>query len=227
MARILIIEDNIDLANGLQSNLELEDHVVSQCHDGAEAKAAVLRDRPDLIVLDMMLPHRDGLAILRELRDNDYPGAILVLTARGEEWDKVQALRLGADDYVTKPFGLMELLARVQALLRRNVQTTPEQFAELRFADIHINHLARVVTRAGEPVALTPKEYELLLALVQQPDRVLSRAYLLREIWGHKHLVLSRTVDTHIAELRRKLETDPSRPRHILTVRSVGYRFHP
>jgi DNA-binding response OmpR family regulator len=151
---------------------------------------------------------------------------VLVLTARGEEADKVLGFRLGADDYVTKPFGLLELLARVDALLRRAGRDGARGREVERFGDVELDPAARTVRRAGEDVALTPKEFDLLLALLRRRGAVASRASLLKEVWGHRAPVHSRTVDTHIAELRRKVEREPSAPRFILTVPKVGYRFH-
>ncbi len=155
---------------------------------------------------------------------------MLVLTARGDEADKVRGLKLGADDYMTKPFGLLELLARVEALLRRaapapTIAAAPAS-APLRFGDVEIDTAARQVRRGGEEVALTPKELDLLLALIGRGGRIATRVELMREVWGHRAAIICRTVDTHVAELRRKLEIDPANPRHILTVRKSGYRFH-
>lgn len=174
----------------------------------------------------MMLPNKDGFTILRELRKNRFQGGVVVLTARGEELDKVHALRLGADDYVTKPFGLMELLARIEAVLQRSQVNRPVS-DRLSFADIRIDEQARTVHQGDRPVELTPKQFDLLLALVKRPNIVQSREHLLSEVWGHQHLVVTRTVDTHIADLRRKLELDPAQPRMIQTVHGIGYRFLP
>ena len=179
------------------------------------------------MILDLMLPGMDGYRVLRALRSEGFERPVLILTARGEEADKVIGFRNGADDYVTKPFGVLELLARIEALLRRTTgaarpQTTPP--AE-RFGDVEVDRTARTVTRQGMPVYLAPMEFELLLALLQRKGAVASRQDLMREVWGHSAVVVSRTVDTHIAELRRKLEHDPAEPRHILTVRKAGYRL--
>lgn len=226
MANILIIEDHIDLAAGLQTNLQLDGHQVDVCHDGGKAIARVSNCHPQLIILDMMLPNKDGFSILRELRKDHYQGGIIALTARGEELDKVRALRLGADDYVTKPFGLMELLARINAVLRRS-QLEPDSSHVMQFGHIQINSQARTVTRQNQPVDLTPKQFDLLLALVRQPNIAHSREQLLSKVWGHQHLVITRTIDTHIADLRRNLEQDPSQPSMIQTVHAIGYRFVP
>ena len=177
-----------------------------------------------------MLPGMDGYRVLRTLREEGRRTPILILTARGEEADKVRGLRLGADDYVTKPFGVLELLARVEALLRRagnggGAAAAPPTPLVEQFGEIEVHCASRTVLRRGEPVALTPKEYELLLALLQRNGAVATRVELLTEVWGYSSAVMSRTVDTHVAELRRKLEADLGSPRHILTVRKAGYRL--
>ena len=227
MTRILVVEDNPDLAFGLRTTLEIEGYEAEIAGDGAEGIALARRMRPDLIILDLMLPGLNGYQVLRTLRDEGIETPVVILTARGEEADKVLGFRLGADDYVTKPFGRLELLARVSALLRRAARPTgaaPESALE-KFADVVINTAARTVTRGGTQVALTPKEFDLLVALVRRRGSVASRHELLREVWAHQAEVQTRTVDIHIAELRRKLEDDPSTPRHILTVWKAGYRL--
>ncbi|ANM30394.1 hypothetical protein ABI59_13655 [Acidobacteria bacterium Mor1] len=225
-ARILIVEDNPGLAFGLRNNLELEGYRVEVCTDGREGLEAVRRSAPDLVILDLMLPGMDGLSVLDAIRKGDDKVPVLVLTARGEESDKVLGLRTGADDYVTKPFGLLELIARVEALLRRSGDGEDAAPAKVfRFGAIEIEPEARTVLRGGMPVELAPKEFDLLLALVHNAGRVRTRQQLLDEVWGYAADVVSRTVDTHIGELRRKLEKDPSKPRHILTARKAGYRW--
>ena len=227
MTRILIIEDNTDLAFGLQNNLEIEGYGVELVTDGAAGFARARASAPDLIILDLMLPELDGYRVLERLREEGVSVPILVLTARGQEADKVLGFRLGADDYVTKPFGLLELLARVSALLRRASRgevAIPDGQVE-RFGDIAVDPAARLVTRAGRPVALTPMEFDLLVALIRRRGAVASRIDLLKHVWGHCAAVVTRTVDTHVAELRQKLEVDPAAPRHILTVRKIGYRL--
>jgi DNA-binding response OmpR family regulator len=228
MARILVIEDNPDLVFGLRNNLEIEGHLVEVADDGMTGLARVRDSAPDLIVLDLMLPGLDGYRVLRRLREDGFSMPVLILTARGEEADKVLGFRLGADDYVTKPFGVLELMARVAALLRRaQPMLTPPGCAAPpeRFGDVEIDPATRMVRRAGQPVSLTPMEFDLLLALLRRRGVVVSRLELLREVWGHSAAVLTRTVDTHVAELRRKLEDDAAAPRHILTVRKKGYRL--
>ncbi len=228
MRRILVVEDNPDLAYGLRNNLEIEGYTVEVAGDGGDGLARARATAPDLIILDLMLPGMDGYHVLRTLREEGCAAPILILTARGEEADKVRGLRLGADDYVTKPFGVLELLARVEALLRRGAPRRDDSApGPTRFGDVEVVPATRQVLRNGAPVALTPKEFDLLAALLRRRGAVATRAELLAEVWGYSAAVLSRTVDTHIAELRRKLEPDPAAPRHILTVRKTGYRLEP
>jgi DNA-binding response OmpR family regulator len=223
---ILIVEDNADLAFGLRNNLEIEGYAVDVAGDGPSGLASARAIRPDLVILDLMLPGLDGYRVLKALRDEGLDMPVLILTAHGEEADKVRGFRLGADDYVTKPFGILELLARVAALLRRTTRTASTAKGPVeQFGDVSIDPATRTVSRQGEAVPLTPMEFDLLLALVRRRGAVVSRIELLQEVWGHSSAVLTRTVDTHVAELRRKLETDPASPRHILTVRKAGYRL--
>jgi DNA-binding response OmpR family regulator len=228
MTRVLIIEDNRNLALGLRTNLEFEGHEAEIARDGTAGLIRARTRSHDLIVLDLMLPGLDGFRVLEVLRGEGLTTPILVLTARGDEADKVRGLRGGADDYVTKPFALRELLARVAALLRRGrapAGERPAPSAGFRFGDIAVTPATRLVTRGGRPVPLRPKEYDLLGALLRREGAVVGRAELLREVWGYHESVLSRTLDTHVGELRRKLEPDPAAPRHILTVRKAGYRL--
>jgi two-component system alkaline phosphatase synthesis response regulator PhoP len=224
MARILIVEDDPDIAIGLRASLEFEGHAAELAADGITGLARIRADSPDLVVLDLMLPELDGYRVLRTLRGEGNRVPVLILTARGEEADKVLGFRNGADDYVTKPFSLLELLARIEALLRRSGGQA--ESAHLRFGAVEIDRAARTVTRHGEPVTLAPREFDLLLALYDRGGAVASRQELLREVWGHRAAVLTRTVDIHILELRRKLEEVPADPRHILTVRKRGYRLN-
>jgi two-component system alkaline phosphatase synthesis response regulator PhoP len=228
MARVLVVEDNRNLALGLRTNLEFEGHEAEIARDGTAGLIRARTRTHDLIVLDLMLPGMDGFRVLETLRDEGLTTPILVLTARGDEADKVRGLRRGADDYVTKPFALSELLARVAALLRRSRTPGDESSApggDFRFGDVAVDTATHVVTRAGRPVPLRPKEYALLGALLRRGGVVVERSELLREVWGYHESVLSRTLDTHVGELRRKLEPDPAAPRYILTVRKTGYRL--
>ena len=229
MTRILIVEDNEDLAFGLRRTLEDEGYAVEVASDGLRGSQRARDEKPDLVILDLMLPGMDGYRTLESIRGAGLQMPVIILTARGEEADKVHGFRVGADDYVTKPFGLSELLARVSAQLRRSRLPGGSSAASERysFSDVEITPSARVVTKAGERVALTPREYDLLLALVQRPGVVLSRVTLLREVWGHQADVMTRTVDIHMGELRKKLEDIAAEPRHFMTVWKAGYRFDP
>jgi DNA-binding response OmpR family regulator len=228
VTRILVVEDQRDLAYGLRNNLEIEGYEVEVAEDGRAGLDSIRRHPPDLVLLDLRLPDLDGFRVLKTLRAEGIAVPVLILTARGEEADKVRGLRLGADDYVTKPFGVLELLARVEALLRRSRGVDPAAAlpaAVERFGDVELHRASWVVRRGGEPVELAPKEFELLRVLLDAGGAVVSRLELMQSVWGHSAAVVTRTVDPHVAELRRKLEADPSRPRHILTVRKVGYRL--
>ncbi len=227
MSTILIVEDNADLAYGLRNNLEIEGYAVDVASDGLSGLAQARSTAPDLVILDLMLPGLDGYRVLKALREDGLDMPVLILTAHGQEADKVRGFRLGADDYVTKPFGILELVARVAALLRRTVKPERDVQARARerFGEIEIDPSTRTVYRRRETVALTPMEFDLLVALLRRRGAVVSRLDLLHEVWGHSSAVLTRTVDTHIAELRRKLEENPAIPRHILTVRKAGYRL--
>jgi two-component system response regulator MtrA len=226
MTKVLVVEDNANLAFGLTRSLESEGYEVEAAEDGVRGFELARSTNPDLVVLDLMLPGMDGYTILKKLRAEGKDVPVLILTARGEEADKVFGFRLGADDYVTKPFSLSELLARVQAILRRaKGGDRRDGEAVEEFGDVSINTLARSVKRGDTEVALTPKEFDLLLALIRRRGAVASRLELLKEVWGHQAEVMTRTVDIHIAELRRKLEHDPSSPKHILTVWKAGYRL--
>lgn len=227
MTTILVIEDNRNLATGLRNNLEIEGYDVEVAADGPTGLSLARSSPPDLIILDLMLPGVDGYRVLASLREEGVDTPVLILSARGEEADKVLGFRLGADDYVAKPFGLLELLARVDALLRRAsaVGAAAKLAAPVTFGDVHVDPRTHTVQRSGTAVPLRPKEYDLLIALLQRRGQVASRTELLEEVWGYSGEVYSRTVDTHVAELRRKLEENAAEPRHILTVRKTGYRL--
>ena len=232
MTRVLVIEDSTDLAEGLRYNLELEGYAVKVAEDGNTGLACVREWEPDLVILDLMLPGIDGYQVLRSLRADGRQTPVLILSARGEESDKVRGFQLDADQYVTKPFGLIELLERVKSLLRRtrtrtDVVENGSGAGLIAFGDVSVDPASRTVTRSGEAVSLTPKAYELMMALVKRKGAVATRVELLREVWDHRAIVLTRTVDSHMAELRKKLEHDPADPKHFITIWKVGYRFHP
>jgi two-component system alkaline phosphatase synthesis response regulator PhoP len=225
-ARILLVEDNGDLAEGIEYNLKLEGYDVRIADNGRTAIQLGQSWNPDLILLDLMLPEVDGYQVLRSLRTTGGRMPVIILSARGEEADKIRGFRLDADQYVTKPFSIVELLERIGALLRRSAQAPPDEPPKVvQFGDVVVDLSTRVVTRCGSECPLTPKAYELLLALVRRDGAVAGRGELLREVWGYGAFVMSRTVDSHVAELRRKLEADPADPRHIMTVWKVGYRL--
>lgn len=223
MAHILIIEDDPDLGARLRSNLELEGYSVSWVTDGRAGLASARAGRADLILLDLMLPYIDGLHILKELRRDLDPVPVMILTAKGRETQRLDGFRAGCDDYLVKPFSLMELLARVRAVLRR--AGFREQPAIVHSCDVVIDPAARVATQDGRSLALTPREFDLLYTLASHPNQSLSRTALLEDVWNGDEDVTGRTVDTHIASLRRKLEPNPEAPTRIVTVYKVGYRW--
>ena len=222
MARILIVEDEPDIALGLQQDLLLEGYEVEVVADGEQAIERAAHGAVDLILLDLMLPKKDGFAVCRELRRAGRRMPIIVLTARAHEAEKVLGFELGADDYVTKPFSPMELRARIKAALRRSSSATPQIF---RFGDFEIDFNRFELRKGGKPVDLTPIEFKLLAAFVQNRRNVLSRQQLLDHVWGQSVFVTDRVVDTHVANLRRKVEADPDKPVFVVSVRGVGYRF--
>ena len=226
-ARILVIEDNANLVYGLRINLETEGYDVDFAADGVKGLAKARQSPPDLLVLDLLLPGLEGLAVLKALRADDLPIPVLILTALGDESQKVEGLKLGADDYVTKPFSVKELLARVEAVLRRTRFTALQNLPEQRFGRVRVDPRSGEVWRDDDAVTLTPKEFALLMALLRRNGAAVTRRELMREVWKYPISNSSRTLDTHIAELRRKLEADPTSPRHILTVRKRGYRLVP
>jgi two-component system alkaline phosphatase synthesis response regulator PhoP len=225
-ARILLVEDNANLAEGVEYNLGLEGYDVRIAENGRQAVQVVKEWKPDLVLLDLMLPELDGYQVLRRIRDDGNHMPVIILSARGEESDKIRGFRLDADQYVTKPFSIAELTERIAALLRRTARDVPpEAPSRFAFGDVVVDMSCRTVTRAGALLSLTPKAYELLLALIRRKGAVAGRNELLKEVWGYGAFVMTRTVDTHIAELRRKLEANPADPRHIVTVWKVGYRL--
>jgi len=221
MRRVLVIEDNPDLAFGLRTSLEVEGYDVLQAESGKAGLSCAAEGAPDLIVLDLMLPEMSGYEVLRQLRRGRQEMPVLILTARGEEADKVQGFRLGADDYVVKPVGVLEFLARVEALLRRaQPKTTTGVY---RLGDLEVDGDRRTAAVAGGEVDLSPLEFDLLNALAQRRGNLVSRPELLKEVWGYRSGIESRTVDTHIAKLRAKI--DRGGRSRIVTVRKKGYRL--
>jgi DNA-binding response OmpR family regulator len=229
MARILLVEDNAELAEGIRYNLDLEGYAVRVAEDGPAGIAAVREWAPDLVILDVMLPGMDGFQVLRAIREAGVLVPVMMLTARGEEADKVRAFRLDADQYVTKPFRLFELLERIHMMLRRarTLAAPPAHGGHdvLRFGDVEVDPASRKVLKGGREVSLTPKAFDLLLAVAALEGKVATRHHLLRTVWKHQADVVTRTVDSHVSELRHKLEDDPDNPRHLLTVWKAGYRF--
>jgi len=225
VSSILLIEDNRDYAATLRSNLEREGYQVAVAPTGVEGLELAKRDEPDLIILDLMLPAMNGFTVLQRLRDEGRNAPVLIMTALGTEEEKLRGFGLGADDYVVKPCGLLEILARVRALLKRSSPGTSAPKSEVDVGDLTIDFGARVVRRDGTEIALRPKEFDLLAALVRHRGRVVSRADLLREVWGYAAGTESRTVETHLAALRERLGDDPQAPRYIVTVRRAGYRL--
>jgi len=223
---VLVVEDDRALAVGLDLNLTAEGFEVLVARDGDTGLRLALEADPDLIVLDLMLPGLDGVSLLSDLRGRGRQVPVIILSARGEETDKVDGLSIGADDYVTKPFGLRELLARVHAALRRS-RLVREAGREVCFSDVAVDLGARVVRKGWREVQLTAREFELLAYLVEHPGRVHPRGRLLAAAWGFDYEGTERTVDNFVRSLRVKLEDDPKEPRHLVTVRGVGYRFEP
>jgi two-component system alkaline phosphatase synthesis response regulator PhoP len=224
--RVLIVEDNATIADGIRMNLALEGYLVEVALTGERGLTQARRWDPHLMILDLMLPGLDGYTVLRTLREEGRELPVLILSARGAETDRLRGFRLGADDYVVKPFSLPELLARVAVMLRRHA---PEERTittrTWSFGGVVVDAGTREVLRDENVVLMRPKEFDLLLALLRRDGRVATRAELLDEVWRYEADVVSRTVDVHILELRRKLEADPAQPRHVLTVRKTGYRL--
>jgi DNA-binding response OmpR family regulator len=226
MAEILVVEDDRAMLRGLQENLEFEGHNVEVVARGDEALARLRERTPDLLILDVMLPGTSGFEVCRRLRLTDKSLPVLLLTARSEQIDKVMGLDLGADDYLTKPFELSELLARVRALLRRAATDREVRLPSvLSLGDVEIDFPRYVATRGGAPLHLTPKEFAVLRHLAAAQGAAVPRDVLMERVWGEDVNVTNRTVDTHVLSLRQKLEPDPGQPRYILTVHAIGYRL--
>jgi DNA-binding response OmpR family regulator len=226
MGRILVVEDEPAILRGLADNLRREQHEVFTAEDGEEGYRLVNEKRPDLVILDLMLPKLSGYEVCRKMRADGMTMPILILTARSDETDRVLGLDLGADDYIVKPFSVRELLARVRAHLRRvqPVRGAPDQ---IRVGEVTVDFRSYEARRAGQPLEMTRREFQALRLLVSRPGEVVTREEMLEQVWGLHVYPTTRTVDNHIAALRAKLEPDPARPRHLLTVRGVGYKWAP
>jgi len=225
MRRVLIVEDDEAMSVALRDGFEYEGYTVTVAKDGEAGLHLATSERPDLILLDVMLPKMNGLDICRQLRGGGDAVPIIMLTARGQEIDKVLGLKLGADDYITKPFGFMELLARAEAVLRRSGGQAVAAPAVCRFGDVEIDFKRHEAAKGGRPIDLSPREFELLAFFVQHRGEVVTRERLLDAVWGYSANLLTRTVDMHIAKLRKKIEDDPADPRHVITVHRLGYKF--
>jgi two-component system, OmpR family, response regulator ResD len=223
---VLVVDDEPTIAEVVSRYLERAGYATTVAHDGAEALASAQRGRPDLVVLDLMLPGVDGLEVLRRLREDAAPPGVILLTAKGEESDRVIGLRQGADDYVVKPFSPAELVARVDAVLRR-VERPVEDAAPLVVGEIRIDPVSRQVTLGDAPVTLTQREFDLLLFMARHPHQAFSRNQLMDAVWQYSFYTDTSTVTVHIRRLRTKLERDPAHPRHLETVWGIGYRFAP
>jgi DNA-binding response OmpR family regulator len=222
MARILIVEDEPPIASALEDDLKLEGYEVEVVRDGYAASRRAREQSFELIILDVMLPHKDGFEVCRELRRAGLRMPVILLTAKTQESDKILGLELGADDYVTKPFSPRELRARVKAALRRTAGEMPEIY---RFGDAEVDFTRCELRRGGRALEMTPIEFKLLAAFIRHRGQTLSREKLLDQVWGRETFVTDRVVDTHVANLRKKIESKPSEPRFLVNVRGMGYRF--
>jgi two-component system response regulator RegX3 len=223
--RILIVEDEQSLADSVRYNLEREGYAVSVAGDGRRALERFRAESPALVILDLMLPELSGLDVCKAIRaESDVP--IIIVTAKDAEADKVTGLELGADDYVTKPFSVRELISRVRANLRRSrMRAEAETDDVLEGASVEMDVVRHEVRVHGEVVAFPPKEFELLEAFLRRKGRLLTRDFLIEEVWGHDYFGDTKTLDVHVKRVRRKIETEPHRPAHLLTVRGLGYKF--
>jgi two-component system alkaline phosphatase synthesis response regulator PhoP len=225
MTRILIVEDDPAMSVALRDGFEFEKYDVEMAADGEEGLRLATRGDHDLIILDVMLPKMSGLDVCKDLRRNGSATPVIMLTARGQEIDKIVGLKLGADDYVTKPFSFMELLARVEAVLRRVSRNAAGD--EYAFGDVTLDFRTYQATKGGMTLDLTPREFRILRYFIDHTDEVVSREALLNHVWGYDSSAFTRTVDTHMARLRQKIENIPAEPRHLITVHRVGYKFVP
>jgi DNA-binding response OmpR family regulator len=224
MKRILIVEDDPAILKGLVSSLEEDHYEVLTATDGAKGLQMGKRENIDLIILDIMLPEKDGMEVCRDLRKEGISTPILMLTSKKEEVDKVLGLELGADDYVTKPFGMRELQARIRALLRRKVPVVKE-IDEYTFGDVHVDFKKQEAIKKNKSLKLSTMEFKILKYFIQREREIVSRDMLLDEVWGYENFPTTRTVDNYILSLRKKIEDNPSKPKHLLTAHKAGYKF--
>jgi DNA-binding response OmpR family regulator len=224
MTKILIVEDEPNMVAGLRDNFEFEGYEVLSAYDGSEGLEKALAHSPDLVLLDVMMPKMSGLDVCKQLKAKRPSIPIIMLTARGQEIDKVVGLELGADDYVTKPFSIRELVARVKAVLRRS-HTLPKEHDRYSFSDVEVDLRSCRIARAGKEIEFSAMEFELLKYFICNAGEVLSRERLLEDVWGYERFPTTRTVDAHLVRLRQKLEPSPEQPRFFLTVHGMGYRF--
>ena len=224
MARILVVEDEVDMAQGLKDNFEFDGHQVLIAEDGEKGLQLAIEGNPQLIILDVMLPKKSGFDVCKELREKGIKVPIIMLTARGQEIDKVLGLELGADDYITKPFSVRELLARTKAVLRRSPEDD-DNVQYKTFGKIKVDFEHYSAYDDNGKVELTFKEFEILKFFLEHESQTVSRDKLLDEVWGYDYFPTSRTVDNHIVKLRKKIEIDPVNPKHILTVYGIGYKY--
>ena len=224
MKKILIVEDEKDMVTGLKFNLEARDYTVIIAYDGDTGYQKALKEQPDLVILDLMLPKRNGYEVCKLLKEEVPDLPIIMLTAKSQEAEIVTGLELGADDYITKPFSVLELLARIKAVFRRvkSVSEIPEVH---RFGNLEINFKKYYASKKGKSLKLSPREYELLRCFITRQGEIISRDELLNQIWGYDSFPNTRTVDAHIAKLRRKIEDNPEEPKLIITIHGIGYKF--
>ena len=225
MSKILVVEDDEAMAVALQDGFTYEGHEVVRARDGEEALRCAREDPPEIMILDVMLPRMTGLEVCKRLRGEGSRLPIIMLTARGQEIDKVLGLKLGADDYVTKPFSFMELTARVEAVLRRSRPGGSRDASVHQIGSVTVDLAHHEASRNGEPLTLTPREFRLLGFFLEHLGEVVTREQLLDAVWGYDTIPFTRTVDTHVAKLRKKIEDDPSNPEHLITVHRLGYKL--
>ena len=224
MKKILIVEDEKDMVTGLKFNLEARDYVVIAAYDGEAGYQKALKEQPDLVILDLMLPKLNGYEVCKKLKKEVPDLPIIMLTAKSQEAEIVTGLELGADDYITKPFSVLELLARIKAVFRR-VKSGAEIPEVHRFGDLEINLKKYEARKKGKSIKLSPREYEILRCFIEREGEIVSRDELLNQVWGYDSFPNTRTIDAHIAKLRRKIEDKPEEPKLIITIHGIGYKF--